>query len=264
MGSSGGSTQTTTSLPPDYAQPYHQYALAGAQQVANTPYQAYPYAQIANFTPEQQTGMNLTTQRALQGSPVGNAAQAEAQKTLSGGYLDPTQNTALQQAMNYGQGQVMKNYGAQLGRNFGNSGVNQEVGDAMGRVSASLYDQERNRMIQNQALAPSLANMDYADLGALMGVGDTKQAFNQQVLQMGQNEYNRALGWPNQSLATMLSAVQGTGGYGQQTAPNPYQSSRAAGALGGAATGAAIGAQTANPYGVAIGAGIGALGGLIM
>ena len=255
MGKSGGSTQTTTNTPPDYAIPTHQSALGLANTIANTPYSPYPYAQIAGFTPEQQTGMDLTSQRALSGSPVGNAAQSEATKTLQGDYLNPN-NSAYQNALDYGQRQVMKNYGAQLGRNFGNSGVNQEVGEGMGNVSGALYDAERNRMAQYASLAPSLANMDYTDLQALLGVGDVKQGFNQQKLDLGRNEYQTALNWPANRLSTLLSAVQGTGGYGTQTAPNLYQSSRAAGAIGGAATGFAIGG--------APGAAIGGLGGLLL
>ena len=179
MGTSGSPTQTQTNTPPEYAIPYHQQALSGAADIAATPYSPYPYAQIAGFTPEQSLGMSNTMQRATSGSQVGNAAQAEATKTLQGGYLG---GEALRGAIDYGQNQIMKNYGAQLGRNFGNSGVNQEIGESAGRLSSGLYDQERNRMMQASALAPSLANMDYTDLRAQMGVGDVKQAHNQQLL----------------------------------------------------------------------------------
>ena len=254
MGKSGGSTQTTTNTPPAYATPTHQSALGLANTIANTPYSPYPYAQIANFTPEQQTGMDMTVNRAMSGSPVGNAAQAEATKTLQGEYLNP-QNPAYQNALDYGQRQVMKNYGAQLGRNFGNSGVNQEVGEGMGNVSGALYDAERNRMTQQASLAPSLANMDYTDLQAMLGVGDVKQGFNQQQLDLSRNEYQTALNWPSNRMGTLLNAVQGTGGYGTTTAPNPYQSSRAAGAIGGAAAGTAV----APGWGTLIGAVAGGL-----
>lgn len=244
MGSSGGSTQQTSNAPPSYAIPTHQASLGLANTVANTPYSPYPYAQIAGFTPEQQTGMALTSQRALQGSPVGNAAQAEATKTLQGEYLNP-QNSAYQNALNYGQRQVMKNYGAQLGANFGNSGVNQEVGEGMGNVSGALYDAERNRMTQQAAMAPSLAGMDYTDLQALLGVGDVKQGQQQQLLDLGRNEYQTALNWPMTSrMQPLLNAIGGTGGYGTTTSPNPYQSSRAA----SAAAGALAGASTGNPW----------------
>lgn len=267
MGKSGNPTQTSSTAPPAYAQPYHQQALSAASNIASTPYSPYPHAQIAGFSPEQQAGMFGTTQRAMAGSEVGNAAQADATKTLQGGYLDPNNNPALQGAIGYGQNQIMKQYGSQLGRNFGNSGVNQEVGESAGRLSSGLYDQERNRMMQTQANAPNLANMDYTDLQALLGVGDVKQAQQQQMLQLGRNEWDMARGYPTQNLQTLLGAVQGTGGYGTSTQPNPYQSSRAANALGGAAAGAGTGAMmgsAAGPYGALIGAGIGGIGGLLM
>ena len=263
MGKSGSPTQTTSTAPPAYAQPYHQQALSAASNIAGTPYQPYGGAQIANFTPEQMAGMDATTLRAMQGSAVGNAAQADATKTLQGGYLDPKTNTALQGAIDYGQSNIMKQYGGQLGRNFGNSGVNQEVGESAGRLASGLYDQERNRMMSAQQNAPNLANMDYTDLQALLGVGDVKQAQNQQFLSLGRNEFDAAQNYPRQNLQTLLGAVSGMGGYGDTTSPNPYQSSRAAGAIGGATTGAAIGSVFPG-YGTAIGAGVGGLAGLLM
>ena len=204
---------------------------------------------------EQNLGMDMSTQRALQGSAVGNAAQADATKTLQGGYLNPANNPSLQQALGYGQSQVMKSYGNQLGRNFGNSGVNSEIGESMGRVSSGLYDNERNRMMQSQVNAPNLANLDYADLSALLGVGDTKQAQQQQLLDAGRNEWSNALNNPINNLNTLMTGLQGSQGYGSTTSPNPYQSSRAANAIGGAMTG--FGA-TGSPWGAAIG-GIGGL-----
>lgn len=241
MGTSGSDTQTQTNLPPGYAIPYHQQALSGAADIAATPYSPYPNAQIAGFNQDQSLGMADTVQRGMQGSAVGNAAQTDATQTLQGQYLNPNTNAALSGAIDYGQNQIMKNYGSQLGRNFGNSGVNQEVGESAGRLSSSLYDQERNRMMQAQVNAPNLANMDYTDLQARLGVGDVKQQHEQQQLNLGRNEWDLAKAYPQQNLNTLLQAVQGTGGYGSQTAPNPYQSSRAANALGGASAGAGIG-----------------------
>lgn len=263
MGTSGNPTQTTTAAPPSYAIPYHQQALSGAADIAATPYNPYPYAQVAGFTPGQISGMADTTQRGIEGSAVGNAAQADATRTLQGGYLNPETNPALRGAIDYGQNQIMKNYGGQLGRNFGNSGVNQEVGESAGRLSSGLYDQERNRMMQTQLNAPNLANMDYTDLQARLGVGDVQQAQQQQLLNLGRSEWDQALNYPRQNLQTLLGAVQGTAGpYGTQTSPNPYQSSRAANALGGAGTGAAIGSMMGDYAGW--GALLGGAGGLLM
>lgn len=261
MGMSGSSTQTTSSTPPGYAIPYHQQALSGAAGIAGTPYSPYPYAQIADFTPEQLSAMQATTQRGMQGSDVGNAGQADATRTLQGHYLNPNTNTALRGAIDYGQNQIMKNYGSQLGRNFGNSGVNQEIGESAGRLSSGLYDQERNRMMQAQVNAPNLANMDYTDLQARLGVGDVQQQHQQQQLNLGRTEWDMALAYPRQNLNTLLSAITGTGGYNTQTAPNPYQSSRAANAIGGASAGLGIGSAFEQP---GWGAALGGLAGLLM
>lgn len=266
MGKSGGGTTVQKTEPPAYAIPYHKSLLNRAGSVANTPYTPYPYARIADFAPEQQEGLQMTADRARAGSPVMNAAKTNLQDTLQGKYLDS--NPYVDSMVKRSQDNVLTNYGAQLGRNFGNSGVNEVVSkaamDAGNAVRYQNYGDERNRQMQANLFAPSAAAADYADSQALMGVGDVYQGQQQNLLNFGYDEFQKAMNYPYQQLGTLSSALNATGGFGQQTGPNPYQSSRAAGALGGAASGAAIGSMFGPGYGTAIGAGIGGLAGLLM
>ena len=88
--------------------------------------------------------------------------------------------------------------------------------------------------------------------------------FQQQKLNLGRSEWDQARNYPRQNLQTLLGAVSGTGGYGSTTSPNPYQSSSAANALGGAFTGASIGNMINNQSGAGWGALVGGLGGLLL
>lgn len=268
MSGGGDSQQVVKNEPPAYAQPYHKSLLENAGQLAARPYQPYGGARIAGFADDQLIGQQMVRNAAANNQPMNQAATEDLTKTLSGGYLNPATNPALQGAMDYGQRQVMKNYGAQLGSNFGNSGVNQEVGEGMGHVSAGLYDAERNRMMNAQQLRPGAASANYIDSQAMNLNGAAVQNMQQQVNDLGYNEFQNALNHPYRGLETLGSALNLTGGYGSQTGPNPYQSNPMAGAIGGAGAGYAIGSglsagsgalagTAAGPWGAVIGAGLG-------
>lgn len=262
--SGGGSPDTITqsSAPPAYAEPYHKSLMQGAGAAASQPYSPYPGPQIPGFNPEQESALNAATARGMGGSPVDLAAQQQNMATSQGAYLDPNNNPSYQNALDYGQRQVMQNYGAQLGRNFGNSGVNQMVGQGMGQVSGALYDAERNRMMQAGAMAPSLSELDYRDIQAVMGAGDARQGLMQQQLGAPTQAWQQAQTWPSYGQGLLGGAIGATGGYGSQTSPNPYQSNPMAGAISGgtlgymgASSGAFGTAAAANPW---LGAGLGA------
>ena len=70
---SGGGGQSTTiqkSDPWSGVQPYLTDYFQKGQTATNNPYNFYNGTTTAGFSPEQQAGMNLNTQRALSGSPT--------------------------------------------------------------------------------------------------------------------------------------------------------------------------------------------------
>jgi hypothetical protein len=261
-GGSENVTQTNkTELPAEF-KPIGSAIAGYAPQVAQMPF--YPGQQIAGITPEQEGGLQMATQRALTGSPVTQAAQQNAVQTLQGGYQNPYIDSMVKQT----QDDVMSRFGAQMGRNFGNTGVNQvvagELADAGNKVRYQGYNDERTRQMQAMGLAPSLVAGDYADAQALTGVGDFRRGYAQDILNLGQAEYNH----PQQQLGILQNALaSATGGSQTSTGPNPNQSNPAANAISGgllgygaASSGMFGAAAAANPWLAAAIGGVGMLG----
>jgi hypothetical protein len=270
----GGSSESTTSGPPDWAVPYFQQFLQRGQQVADMPYQPYTGQTVAQFNPYQTQALDATAQRAIYGSPVNNAASGELTKTLSGGYLN--NNPYMDSLVNQAQGDVIRNYqdailpsidalDARSG-SFGNSGVQAvlgqsryQLGQTLGDISTNLrgadYAAERNRMQGAVGMAPTIANQDYVDANALLQAGGAYQGQEQRNLGDAYSRFTEARDYPKQQLATLGSTL-GMNYGSQMTGPGP---NKGAGALGGALGGAQLGAMFGGPYGAAIGAGGGAL-----
>lgn len=259
-GSPDNITQTTKSELPKEFQPLASGLANYAGQVAQQG--PYPGPTLAGITPEQEAGLGMATQRALTGSPVTQAAQQNAVQTLQGGYQNPYIDSIVKQT----QDDVMARFGPQMARNFGNTGVNQtvagELADAGNKVRYQGYNDERTRQMQAMGLAPSLVAGDYADAQALTGVGDFRRGYAQDVLNLGQQEYN----FPQQQLGILQNALaSATGGSQSMTGPNPNQSNPAANAISGGLLGylgagalgnTAAGTAVMNPWlGAALGAG---------
>src|SRR5574343_1126570 len=100
MGGGGDSTTTTETKkePIDVLKPYLQGALPhlGAWAMSETP-QAWTGPRVENFNPTQNLGMDLTTMRALSGSPVGQMGGDVLMDTLNGRYTyqNPYQDAIL-------------------------------------------------------------------------------------------------------------------------------------------------------------------------
>ena len=254
-------TQTTKSELPEEFKPLGQGLAQYAGQVAQRP--PYPGPTLAGITPEQEAGLGMATQRALTGSPVTQAAQQNAVQTLQGGFENPYLDSIVKQT----QDDVMARFGPQLARNFGNTGVNQvlagELADSSNRIRYQGFNDERTRQMQALGLAPGLVAGDYTDAQALTGVGDFRRGYAQDILNLGQQEYN----YPLQQLGILQNALaSATGGSQSTTGPNPNQSNPAANAIAGGLLGyggasalgaGAGGAAVMNPWlGAALGAGL--------
>lgn len=204
------------------------------------------------------------------------------------------------------QGDIARNYaagtGAQTLAQFRNAGAfggsamqetqdmqNRALGDALSNASSSMrmqnynqsaqlaenalnrdsqdYNAERQRQIQGMMMAPQLANTDYQNYQALLGVGDIGREANQaQLSDAYQKWYSQAMA-PYQQLDTLAGGITGATGNGiarNATSMNPYQSNRTASAIGGGMAGASLGGMLGggSGWGSAIGGGLGILGGL--
>ena len=263
-GGGGGGNQTMTQSTkielPDWYQGYAQKGVNLAGQLAQMPYQSYGGTRIAPFTGEQEQGLQMATQRAQQGSPVLDAARQNATKTLSGGYLDIGTNPAwapmsqrIADAYKYGTAAQTDTAFSRANAFGDNSAYQQTVGqnqrafgDALSQLAGNLYNQERGYQNQMTGQAPGLAQADYADAQALIGVGDARRQYLQDLSNMQQQDFAGAqnYGWSQLGqLAGLGNQFIGNQGTTTSTSPNPYQTSPLAGAIGGGLAGAALGSS---------------------
>lgn len=267
-------TNITQQNRPSYVEKgYQERYLPGIYAAYERPYSPYKGQTIAGFTPEQQSGMQLATQRALSGSPITQAAGRNLTSTLQGDYLDPSKNPAwagmasgITDAYRTGTAAQTDKAFAQS-RALGGSAYNEAtqrnqaaLGGALAGAAGNLYNTERGYQMQAAGMAPELAQQDYTDAQALMGVGDVQREYEQDLINKQMEDYYGAQNYPLKQLE-MLGGGLGsamTGALSQSaTGPNPYKPNSTAGALGGAATGAGMG-STFGPWGTVIGGLLGA------
>jgi hypothetical protein len=243
MGSSGGgggpssTTQTTTTQLPAYAQPYAQDLLKKGAALSEQPYTPYTGQRLAEMSPEQQLGLTMTGNRAINGSPLNTGAQAGLLSTINGDYLNPANNPGFQQTLDdltnkYARGTAAsRDASAAMSRNFGGSayqemkGVdNRAFADSLNKTAGDMYGVERNNQMQAYGMAPTLAGEDYKDAQALLGVGDAIRNETQGVNDLNYANWLEAQNHPYQQLNTLQSAITGSvGNQGTATAtgPNP-------------------------------------------
>jgi len=242
-GKSGGKTQTTTNSPPAHVQPYSQDYLAQAQGVANQPYQPYGGARVADFTPSQNLGFGMSLANAMGSFGAGQDANRTLQDTINGKYLTADSNPYLSGAVDTALGKAGSAVNNQFsGNNYGSSGHEEWLGRSLANTALPFYSQnyqnERNNQLQASMYAPGLSS---SNIAAMQAGGLQQQGLNQQLNDVGYNEYLQALGFPYQQLNTMGGAIaNASGNYGSQTGPNPYQTNRLGAGLGGAATAAGL------------------------
>jgi hypothetical protein len=239
---SGGDTQQSSSQndPWKPAQPYIKDYLGQAKGQFNKPFQFNDGDQIAPFSPEQQLGLSMTTNRAINGSPVMNAAQQNAYGTLNGSFMSPDSNPWLQANVGQAMDDVTGRINSQFNNNnFGGTAHQETLGRNLGEVGSNMYganyDAERSRQMQTMGMAPQMAAADYQDATALLGVGDARQGLAQRYLDQSSGLFNQNNGYGQQQLDAYGNAVRtglGAGSQTTQTSPNPNQSSGTANLIG--------------------------------
>ena len=274
-GSSGGGGGTTTTVnktdPPDEVKPFLAPYVQRGFALSDKPYEGYGGQRIASMTPEQNLGLGFTTQRAMQGSPLMRETQNQAMQTARGDFLSPDSNPFLRQNVNTALNDVQTRVNSQFNRPgaYGGSAhqelMTRNLGETAGQLYGQNYTNERTNQQRAMAFAPQLAETDYRDAQALLGVGDVYRENSQDQLNMAYEDFLARQQFPYQQVnyaGDVLARSMGGGGTSTQTGPNPFRSNRAAGALGGAASGAALGSMIMPGLGTAIGAGAGGLLGL--
>lgn len=251
-------TTTTQNIGlPAYAQKYGEGFLQRAQQVADSPYQAYTGQRVADFAPWQQQAFQAQAQRAMSGSPVMNAANSQLQGTISGANLNG--NPHLQSQIDQAQGDLARNWNnvqkpawdtsMQRSGSFGNSGImqaNQEaqrmMQENMGRIGADMrfqnYGMERGYQQQALGMAPAFAQQDYNDINQLQQAGAAYQGQNQKLLDSGYQQFLESRNFPREQLdvfGNALGRIQGN----TSTTTSPGTSTGSS-VIGGLLTGSAL------------------------
>ena len=232
----GGGTQTTSSELDPIVKPFVEYGLQeakGLYQQAGPEY--YPSATYIPASTQTQSALQSAEQRALAGSPLVPAAQAQQLNVIQGGMLGA--NPFLAQAMSgaadvakqqyYDAIQGTRSGASQAGRYGSNamfdqtSRAQQNLANALsqeaGRLMYQNYGQERGYQQQASQLAPQMAQADYADIQQLLATGKTQEDYARQALEadIGRFEYGQNL--PYSKLQSYLSAAYGAPAPIQQT-----------------------------------------------
>ena len=239
----GGETQqsTSSSEPWKGVQPYITDYLKRASTESNTPFQLNVGDQVAPFSPEQQYGLGMTTQRAINGSPLMNSAQGNAWDTINGKYMSPDSNPWLKENVNAAMNDVTGRVNSQFSNNNFGGSTNQEMltrnlGDTAANLYGANYNNERTRQMTAMGMAPQMAETDYRDAQALLGVGDARQGLAQQYMNQANGLFDKYTAYPQQQVDNLGRAVSigmGGGGTTTTTSPNPNQSNGIANLIGG-------------------------------
>lgn len=247
---SGGTqyvTNTTSTEPSALVKPYLEYGLQEAKnqyQSASPSY--FPGSTVTPFAPQTEQALQLTQNRALQGSPLTAAAGGELSRTLGGDYLRQG-NPYMQGAFDAAARPVTDAVNAQFAKSGRlNSGayadvLSRNLGEISSQMGYQNYQAERGRMQSAIPLAQQLAQGDYADYAALAGVGQAREGQNQRELQDQINRFNFSQQSPIDKLARYQALISG-GSFGQTgTSTQPLQTNGSANFLSGLSSIAGLG-----------------------
>ena len=233
MGGGGGSPQqstTTTSIDPTIA-PYVTYGLQEGKRLyeSQTP-TFFPGQTYVSPSEQTQQALKMAQERAMAGSPLTGAAQAETLATIQGRGVNPFLAGALEQTNRLAGEDYLRNMqklqsGASSVGRYGSAAQGQLTGQAQDVYARSLAEQggqlayqsaeaERARQMAAVGAAPQMAQADYADIQRLLSVGGAREAQSAAQLQDAMNRYNFEQNLPQAKLsqfANLFSSVpQGT------------------------------------------------------
>jgi hypothetical protein len=197
MGGGGGTQQSKTEISPDF-KPYITYSLGEAQRLYKAMPQAPETLAVAPSAATQQA-LQMAQERAIGGSPLLRAAQAEQMATIEGRGVNPFLGGALEQANRLAGEQYTRNIqnlqskASSAGR-YGSAAMGHQAGTSQdifaralaeqgGQLAYSSAEAERARQVAAAQAAPQMAAADYADIQRLLQVGQGREGYEQQAIQ---------------------------------------------------------------------------------
>lgn len=227
-GGGGSKSETTTQLDPT-VRPYVAHGLSEARKLYESDSPSY-YPNQTFVSPSEQTesALQAIQNRALAGSPLLTQAQSQLSNTIQGGNLGMNPHFANMLASTAGvarqqfhdamqdinsRASASGRYGSGAFGTLQDRALQNFNKELLGKASELAYgDYNRERQFQEQAImnAPQMAQADYADMQALMDVGQATEAYKQKALEadIGRFEFEENL--PYTKLDSYLSASYGS------------------------------------------------------
>jgi hypothetical protein len=216
-------TTTSTSAMPSWLQPYAQGYVQRAQQVADSPYQAFTGQRVADMAPWQNQAYQAQAQRAMSGNPVMNAANQALPAMFNGGANSTANpygpvsvqtnpyagsNPYLQQSIDSTLGDVTRNWNnvqkpqwdtsMQRSGSFGNSGIAQmnqmaqsDMQRNMGNIASGMRMQDYT---QQQQLGENAVNRNLQAGQFNANLGESMAGRQDSMYNQGQGRALSALG----------------------------------------------------------------------
>ena len=228
MGGGGGSQKSTTTTSIDPAiKPYVTYGLEEAKRLYETGSpQFFPGQTYVSPSEQTQQALRMAQERAMAGSPLTGAAQAETLATIQGRGVNPFLAGALEQTNRLAGEDYLRNIqklqsGASSMGRYGSAAQGQQTGQAQDIFARALAEQggqlayqsaeaERARQMAAVGAAPQMAAQDYADIQRLLSVGGAREAQSAAELQDAMNRFNFQQNLPQAKLsqfANLFSSV---------------------------------------------------------
>ena len=227
-GGGGSGTSTTKSELDPTVRPFVQYGLEEAKTLYGAPGPDYfPGATYVSPSAQTEAALKAAQTRAMAGSPLSSAAQAQQLGTVGGAYLGA--NPYFEAAMRPAVSTATTAYNDAIKQALGSSSMAGRYGsgamaDLTGRANKTLADTlagragelayqnyATERAAQQQAAfnAPQMASADYADIQQLANVGKTTENYQQTALQSAIDKFNFEQNKPYQKLQAYLGAAYG-------------------------------------------------------
>ncbi|MHB1098644.1 MAG: hypothetical protein ACYCZR_03740 [Burkholderiales bacterium] len=209
----GGGTTTTTQEIPIELKPLANMYVDQATNYANTPFQSYTDQRFADLNQNQNAGIGMVQDRALNGSQTFDNAESNLNQMMQGGtnpYLDAMVTKA--------QGSVMSNAGTAMNRSgsFGNSGIQEQALNQMGDIANNMYGQQyqfdQGQRMQAVGMAPQFANQPYQDASQLLNAGNIQQQQVQQGLDFGYDQFQQQQDHPLKQMQATSGVINSTKG----------------------------------------------------
>jgi hypothetical protein len=251
---SGGSEVSNKFEPPEWTAKEYPGAIDFAKSLVSQPYSQYQGQKIAEVNPFQHGALQLTTDRALYGSPDLNAARGSLMSIAEGGASNPyAQNSYIDKMIADSTGNMTDAYLGGDARNMnalaarqgafggsqhtnamqaGSANLAKQVGqmatqtrsNELGR-QGGLWNQDVQNIMGAASMAPQFSQLDQQSFDSMKGYGDWLQNYQQGLQTEHFNEFGRQQKHPYEQLSYFLGALgQGSGQYGQSTQITPGQS----------------------------------------